>query len=104
MAETKIEVMDLIKKVLKALNNNKIRIDEAYLFGSYANETNSKYSDIDIALVSDDFTGVRYFDTKKIGRIVRNIDCRIEFHTFSNSSKQESMFLEEIIRNGIKIA
>jgi hypothetical protein len=47
--------------------------------------------DIDVALVSDEFTGVRYFDIKKIGRIVRNIDYRIEVHPFSPKELGKSM-------------
>ena len=104
MAEKKAEIIMIIKKLLSALKKNKIKINMAYLFGSFSNETNSEYSDIDVALISDDFCGIRYFDIKKIGRIVRNIDYRIEAHTFSTDSIRESMFLDEIIRNGTKIA
>jgi predicted nucleotidyltransferase len=74
------------------------------LFGSYAAGSHSKYSDIDVALVSDEFTGVRYLDIKKIGRLVRNIDYRIEVHPFSLKDKDESMFLGEIVRTGIRVA
>jgi len=104
MAEKKIDVIKIIKKLLNVLSENNIKISEAYLFGSYAHERNSEFSDIDLALVSNDFTGVRYLDIKKIGRIVRNIDYRIEIHPFSEFDKGESMFLDEIIRTGIKIA
>lgn len=104
MAEKKIDVAKIIKKLLNALSENNIKISEAYLFGSYAYERNSEFSDIDLALVSRNFTGFRYLDIKKIGRIVRNIDYRIEIHPFSESDKGESMFLDEIIRTGIKIA
>lgn len=103
MAEKKAGTIKIISKLLTSLKNNKIKIREAYLFGSWAKETNTKYSDIDVALISDDFTGIRYFDIKKIGRIVRNVDYRIEVHTFSSSDADESMFLDEIIRDGIKI-
>ena len=104
MAEKKAEIIMILKKLLSALKKNKIKIDRAYLFGSFAKETNSECSDIDVALISDDFCGIRYLDIKKIGRIVRNIDYRIEVHTFSSEGTSESMFLGEIIRNGIKIA
>jgi predicted nucleotidyltransferase len=102
--ERKVEIIETLKKLVNALKENKITISEAYLFGSYANDSNTDSSDIDVALVSDAFTGVRYFDIKKIGRIVRNIDYRIEVHPFSPKALRESMFLDEIIRTGIRVA
>ena len=103
MAERKIEIITTLKKLVNALKENKITISEAYLFGSYANDSNTDSSDIDVALVSDEFTGIRYFDIKKIGRIVRNIDYRIEVHPFSSGELGKSMFLDEIIRTGIRV-
>ncbi|MCP5107002.1 MAG: nucleotidyltransferase domain-containing protein, partial [bacterium] len=35
---------------------------------------------------------------------VRNIDYRIEIHPFALKDKDESMFLDEIIRTGIRVA
>ena len=104
MAERKVEIIETLKKLVNALEKNKITICEAYLFGSYADDSYTDSSDIDVALVSDTFTGIRYFDIKKIGRIVRNIDYRIEIHPFSSKDLGESMFLDEIIRTGIRVA
>jgi predicted nucleotidyltransferase len=104
MAEKRSEIIEMLKRLVNALGEHKISISEAYLFGSYANESNCEFSDIDVALVSGEFTGVRYYDVKKIGRIVRNIDYRIEVHPFSLKDKDESMFLDEIIRTGIRVA
>lgn len=104
MVERKAEIIKILRKLLKALNENNITISEAYLFGSYAAEKSSKYSDIDVALISNAFTGIRYLDIKKIGRLVRNIDYRIEIHPFTIKDKGESLFLDEIIRTGIKVA
>jgi predicted nucleotidyltransferase len=104
MVEGRIEIIETLKKLVNALRENKITVSEAYLFGSYANNNNTDSSDIDVALISDAFTGVRYFDIKKIGRIVRNIDYRIEVHPFSPRDLGKSMFLDEIIRTGIRVA
>jgi len=104
MAEKENNVIKILKRLLKTLRENRIPISEAYLFGSYADGGNTEYSDIDVALLSEEFTGVRYYDVKKIGRMVRNIDYRIEVHPFSLSDKGESMFLDEIIRTGIRVS
>lgn len=104
MAKTKDKIKNIIKRLLIALEENGINISEAYLFGSYSDGTSTKNSDIDIALISNEFTGILYIDIKKIGRIVRNIDYRIETHTFNNSDKDNSLFLQDIIKRGKKIA
>lgn len=104
MATEQIKIIETLKRLLNALNENNVRISEAYLFGSHTGKNHSKFSDIDVALVSETFTGIRYLDIKKIGRIVRNIDYRIEAHPFALKDKGESMFLEEIIRTGVRVA
>lgn len=104
MAKRKIDIIDTLNKLITALREKKITVTEAYLFGSYAKGRHSEDSDIDVALVSEEFSGVRYLDIKKIGRIVRSIDYRIEVHPFSLKDKEESLFLDEIIRTGIKVA
>lgn len=102
--EKQIEILSIVRRLIKALEQKNIIINEAYLFGSYANGTSSKYSDIDVALISDAFTGVLFLDIQKIGRTVRNIDYRIEIHPFSSRDKDESFFYHEIINSGIKVA
>jgi predicted nucleotidyltransferase len=104
MAEQQTDVIKTLKDLVSVLRDHEIMVSEAYLFGSYADKKNSRYSDIDVALISDSFTGVRYVDIKKIGRIVRKIDYRIEAHPFSINDKGESMFLDEIIRTGVRVA
>jgi uncharacterized protein len=104
MVERKAEIIKILERLLKMLRDNKIPISEAYLFGSYARDMGTDTSDIDVVLVSDAFTGVRYFDVKKIGRIVRKVDYRIEVHPFAIKDKGESMFLDEIIGSGIRLA
>ncbi len=103
MVKRKTEIVKILRKLIILLNENKIPVSEAYLFGSYADGSNSQYSDIDVALISEALTGIRYLDIKKIGRLVRNIDDRIEIHPFSTRDKGESMFLDEIMRIGIRV-
>jgi len=99
-----IREIKIIQNLITALKQNNITISEVYLFGSHAENNYDEYSDIDLALVSADFSGILYHDIKKKGRIVRNIDYRIEVHTFSLQQKKNSLFLEEIRHKGIKVA
>ena len=47
------EIMDVSKKYLVMLSENKIRFTRAYLFGSYLRGDHNKFSDIDIAIFSE---------------------------------------------------
>jgi uncharacterized protein len=59
-------IIDIINKFIDNSSKDNINISEVILFGSYAKGTNHEWSDIDIAVVSNDFESVRLFDNKKI--------------------------------------
>lgn len=50
-------VLDILSRFKKALDSKCIRISKLILFGSYAKGTEREGSDIDIVVVSEDFTG-----------------------------------------------
>jgi predicted nucleotidyltransferase len=76
----------------------------AILFGSYAKGNNYEFSDIDIALVSDNFEGVRFLDKEKIRRITLNIDYRISPLPYRTEDfMEDNLFVKEILDTGIKI-
>ncbi|MBM2816047.1 MAG: nucleotidyltransferase [Ignavibacteria bacterium] len=62
--------------VLKA--NEFISSDEIYLFGSYAKGTQKPDSDIDIAIIMNNFTGDYLDNSAQLFSIVSKIDYRIE--------------------------
>lgn len=66
MAEISSEVKSILKKYIQILEENSIHINKAILFGSHAFQRSDKWSDIDVALVSDDFEGIRFKDKEKI--------------------------------------
>jgi predicted nucleotidyltransferase len=104
MVKRKTEALKIVKKILKALKDSGIVISEGYLFGSYARNEAGKDSDIDLALISEEFCGIRFVDIKKIALLIQDVDDRVEVHTFSKKDKDESLFLSEIMSTGIKIA
>jgi len=67
------EIKDLAEQYVKKLNENNIRIKKALIFGSQTLQRANEWSDIDIALVSDDFEGIRYKDKDKIRKITLSI-------------------------------
>ncbi len=104
MVQIPVKVKSTIDKYLRALDQNNIPIKEAILFGSYASGSNQKWSDIDIALVSDLFVGNRIDDKDKIRRITLSISSEIEVIPFSPSEfNQENPFAKEIIKTGIRL-
>jgi uncharacterized protein len=96
-----------IKQIAKRYANalqNEIGITTLYLYGSYANGTNHKDSDIDIAVISDQFSGDVVDDMLKLMRLRRNIDFRIEPHPFlPEDFTPANPIANEIIQTGIRI-
>lgn len=101
MANTTGSVKKIVKKYIKVLEENNIKIIEAVIFGSYAKGTANSESDIDVALVSDAFTGDRFEDRRKIVPLRRKIDSRIEPIPFTPEDFDNSgIMAEEIKRTG----
>lgn len=81
-----------------------LKVTNIYLYGSYAKGTYNGDSDIDIAVVAEDFTGNTTEDTLKLMRIRRKVDNRIEPHPFKSSDFDLSNpYIQEIVITGIKI-
>jgi len=73
------EIINTVKIIIGVLKDNDYHVKKTYLYGSYAKGKYHKDSDIDILIVSDDFTGNRFRDSLKLMRICQKIDSRIEF-------------------------
>jgi predicted nucleotidyltransferase len=61
MAKRSGKNLKTIKRFLKKVNEQ-IRIDKVILFGSFARGKQKKWSDIDLAIISDDFKGIDNFE------------------------------------------
>jgi len=81
-----------------------LEVSQMYLYGSYAKGTFSTDSDIDIAVVGENFIGDPVEDMLKLMRIRRKVDMRIEPHPFKSSDFQLSdPYIKEILETGIRI-
>jgi len=104
MAEIPNEIVKIIRNFLAEAEKDNIRILKAVLFGSYANGNWNKYSDIDLALVSEDFQGSPFYDSKRLFKSVLKSSTDIETHPFLPEEFNESNpFVYEILRTGIPI-
>ncbi len=104
MAEIPDRVRKIIEEYIQALNENKIPIKKAILFGSYAQGKYTKWSDIDIALVSNIFEGNRFADRAKIRRINLSVSSDLEIIPYRPQDfTSDDPFVREIIETGIEI-
>jgi predicted nucleotidyltransferase len=90
MAEKHNEIIKMVKRIIGVLKKSDYHVKKTYLYGSYAKGKYHKDSDIDILIVSDDFTGNRFRDGLKLMRICQEIDSRIEFMPYRSSDFKDS--------------
>lgn len=95
---------EVIEKVraYKILLKDHFDMKSVYLFGSYAKNTFTKDSDIDVAVVVDQIDGDYFAVNPLLWKLRRQIDDRIE-PIIIEKKFDDANFLEEIIRTGIEI-
>jgi len=104
MAGKSDKIIKNIRRYILALERNKIPIKRAILFGSYGKGLARPESDIDVALISDVFSGDRFKDRQRIIPLRRKIDSRIEPLPFTPEDFDNGgVMAEEIKKNGILI-
>lgn len=104
MAVITDEIMENVKQLLRMVSKNGLHIEKAIVFGSYAKGKQNEWSDIDIAIVSKDFTGVRFYDRKRLNPYLIRVDSRIEIHPFRPEDfTREDLFVVQILKEGIEI-
>jgi uncharacterized protein len=100
---TQESAIEIVKNFAIDLNKSGLNLKKIFLFGSYARNEQKEYSDIDVALVSDNLIGVGFVDIKKILPVLRNYII-IQPKTYSTQNFIESdPFLDEIKKDGIEI-
>ena len=105
MARKNHNVVAIAKKYISFLRKNKINVERAYLYGSYANGTPHKDSDIDIVVVSPQFRKSRFEESVRIAKLRRSIDLRISplaYHP--RDFIMDNIIPHEAITQGIRIA
>jgi predicted nucleotidyltransferase len=97
-------VLDSVNKFIKEIKKH-YNISAIILFGSYANGTENENSDIDIAIISDDFEDI-YDSMAILMGMTWDIDARIEPHPIKKKDYDEvaDYFIKEVINTGIKVA
>lgn len=99
------EVMEIVKQYVEKVCEN-YKIETIIVFGSYAKGTNREDSDIDVAVVTDDFKNDIFDEELNLMQLRRKIDARIEPHLIKveDYKKMATPFIQEVIETGIKVA
>jgi len=96
--------LDQIISALVGLLSRSIRVEAVILYGSYANGSPDEWSDIDVAVVSPDFEGLRMWERQRIiSRATLGRDPSIAPIGYPSSEYHDPgrhSFLREIIRTG----
>ena len=100
------EVRKIVKEYAKALKKVNFSFDALYLFGSHAKEDPTEYSDIDVAVISDQLKRNRDQGRLLLWKVRRSVDTRIEPHGFTveGFADDEDPVAYEIKKTGIRIA
>jgi len=98
--------VNTVKQFAEAIKAQGVSLRTVILFGSYARNEQREWSDIDVALVADEFIGVSFEDIKRFMDVtIQKPYFFIESHTFNTREfEQGSPFIEEIKRTGMVIA
>lgn len=97
-------VVATIKKYITELEKNNYPLEKVFLYGSYAQGTQTEWSDIDIALVSPKFIGDWFTDKDNIRKITLSVDHNLSPKPFRPEDFDPSnLFVKEILRTGIQI-
>ena len=95
------EVKLLVNQYLEKLRQNRFQIKRAVIFGSQAKGSFNEWSDIDIAIVSDDFEGIRFKDKDKIRKITLSVSPSLSPLPFRTEDfSEQDPFVRHILKTG----
>jgi len=102
---TQNAVIDIVRNYTHEIQNAGVKLKKVILYGSFAKGTQHEWSDIDVALVADEFIGFSFIDKDKFPSIgIKKPYSRIETKTYNTNYFNESdPFIEEIKKTGIEI-
>ena len=105
MADIPNRIQSIITQYLASLKAHGFPIQKAILFGSYASGNANQWSDIDLALVSNEFEGVRFTDKDKIREITIAVSYDLEVLPFNpNDFTPSDPLVKEILGSlGIRV-
>lgn len=103
MAQVAPDVIASVERFL-AVVRQRLRVDAAYLYGSQARGSAHSWSDIDVAVISPDFSDDLFQDRIALMQWAAAIDDRIEPHPFTpDRFGPNDPLASEISRSGVRL-
>jgi len=99
-------VINKLKKIAAEIKQSGIHLNRVVLYGSYAKNTQHKWSDIDVAFVADEFSSIGFDDVGLFaGTLIKYPTLNISPRTYNTHdfSPDRDPFVEIIMRTGIEI-
>ena len=102
---TQQSAINIVKNYAHEIKEKGVNLRQVIMYGSFAKGKQHEWSDIDVALVADEFTGVGMIDKKLFPYIgIKEPYIRIESKTYPTDYFRESdPFIEEIKKTGIVV-
>ncbi len=103
---TQRAAIDIVKTFAKQVDDSGISLKKVILFGSYASGKQRKWSDVDVALVSDRFKTDGFHDVGLFAKThIKKPFLGIQTQTYNTKDfdADKNPFVEEILRTGIEI-
>ena len=105
MAKIPSDIIETITKFITLVKEEDIQIEKVILFGSYAKGNYHQDSDIDLAIISDDFKEGEYI--KNMSKLIlKASEIRADIQTIPFSVKEYKEpigIMEEILKTGIEL-
>ena len=97
--------IEIVRNYANDIKSHGVHLRAVFLYGSFAKGTQHEWSDIDVALVADEFTGFYFNDSDLFPYVgIKKPYIRIEAKTYPTAYFQQGdPFIEEITKTGIKI-
>ena len=98
-------VIEIVRNYAQDIKLQGVNLRTVILYGSFAKGTQHEWSDIDVALVADEFTGLYFNDSNLFSFItIKKPYIRIEAKTYPTEYfNHGDPFINEIIKTGIRI-
>lgn len=95
----------IVNKYINNLLQDGLKVQAAYIYGSYAKGNFAQDSDIDICIVSSDISAENEQDWIRLGKARWDIDLRLAPVGYSTKEfkKEWTPLLQEIKETGIKV-
>lgn len=103
---TQKSAIERVRLFAKQISESGVPLKRVVLFGSYAKNTQHKWSDIDVALVADNFNGAGFYDIALFGKtLIKKPFRSIQPKTYNTKQfkSDKDPFVGEILRTGIEI-